>query len=500
MVGISAAVLLERRRPTTTLALLLALVFLPVVGLLAYFLLSRRRRRRSVQRGRRTIRPVESTRHLANLDRLPEDLSPTQRGLVRMALRSAASPLRRAHSATLLPVASAAFVAVKTAIEAAKVCIHLEFYIWRDDEVGRELTELLRKKAAEGLEVRVLYDDLGSFGLAPSHFSGLKEAGGEVAVFGKLRLRLRLLRSRLNFRNHRKIIVIDNAVGFVGGLNVGNEYFGPEAAREGWRDLFVELHGDVVIGLEAIFLEDWLASTGHVVALGGERAKQALGIDARKPARVRPWQRHLPAADALHAADPFTGLPETPMASTGPLLQIISSGPDVEVASAIGAQFSAAIASSLRRTYIATPYLVPDEPLLLILRTAALRGVDVRLLVPRPDKNDNALVAWASRSYYDELLGAGCRIFEYQPGMLHAKYLIADEVAAIGSANMDVRSFHINYEITAMFYDTALTSELADVFMGDLEHAIEVRPEQRKDLGIAQRLAENVARVLSPLL
>ena len=184
----------------------------------------------------------------------------------------------------------------------------------------------------------------------------------------------------------------------------------------------------------------------------------------------------------------------------GPLTQIIPSGPDLPVGGAIAGQFSAAIAAADERAYIATPYFVPDEPLMLILRTAALRGVDVRILVPCPRHNDSRLVAYASRSYYDELLQTGCRIFEYQPGMLHAKYVIADDVSAIGSANMDVRSFHINYEITAMFYDAQVTDELAKVYEADLLQASEVLAADRANPTLWSRLRENSARVLSPLL
>jgi cardiolipin synthase len=188
------------------------------------------------------------------------------------------------------------------------------------------------------------------------------------------------------------------------------------------------------------------------------------------------------------------------MVSRGPLVQVIPSGPDIPVADAIAAQFSAAIAQAQERAWMATPYFIPDEPLMLILRTAALRGVDVRLLVPHPLRSDNRLVAVASRSYYDDLLEVGCRVYEYEAGMLHAKYLIVDEVAAIGSANMDVRSFYINYEITAMFYDAVVASELAMVFAHDLDRAHEIRATERIALPLHQRMLENFARVLSPLL
>lgn len=502
VVVVTALVLLERRRPTATLALLFALVFLPVVGLLAYLVLSQQRvRRRLRQRQRRAIKPFEGTRNIANLEVIPSDLPSQQRGLVRLALQTAAAPLRRAERVQLLTHARQAFEAVEQAIVSATRSIHLEFYIWRDDATGRRFVELLTRKAREGVKVRVLYDHLGSLGLSSDHFSDLRRAGGEVEIFGRLRLPMRLGRSRMNFRNHRKIMTVDGAIGFVGGLNVGDEYFGAGAEDHGWRDLFVQFEGDAVIGLEATFLEDWLATTGQVIDLAGQRPARAAGVDARRPPPRRRWRsRENQRERKLREANPFAPLPDQPMSSAGPLVQVIPSGPDIPLASSVAAQFSASIASAQERAWIATPYLIPDEPLMLILRTAALRGVDVRILVPAPDKNDSQLVAFASRSYYDELLEVGCRLYEYTPGMLHAKYLIVDEVAAIGSANMDVRSFHINYEITAMFYDGRITSELADVFVADLENAHEVQAGARVALPFTTRLAEGAARVLSPLL
>ncbi len=492
---VSVVVLLERRRPTATLALVLAMLFLPVFGLLAYIGFSQRKvRRKRKERRRREIDPVADTEHVANIADPPEGLTKDQRGLVRLALQSTAAPLRRASAVRLLASADQAREAVLAAIEEAEQCIHAEFYIWRDDASGRAITAALAERARAGVQVRVLVDQLGSWGLEREHFKAVLDAGGELAVFGPVRVPIRLGRSRVNFRNHRKILTVDCSVGFVGGLNVGDEYFGSGSDTQGWRDLFVEIRGDAVLGLEATFLDDWLVTTGQVVDLHGRRPKGTQALDAR----VQPLQR-APRTE-LQRANPFTPEDGRPTVSQGPLTQVIPSGPDLPVAGAIAGQFSAAIAAADERAFIATPYFVPDEPLMLILRTAALRGVDVRILVPSPERNDSRLVAYASRSYYDELLLAGCRIFEYQPGMLHAKYLIADDVCAVGSANMDVRSFHINYEITAMFYDAQVTQDLTDVYEADLLQATEVSLDDRAAPSILERLRENSARVLSPLL
>jgi cardiolipin synthase len=499
-VAVVVVVVLERRRPTATLALILSMIFVPVAGLLVYLLFSRRRvRRRQRNRQRRAIDPLEGTRNLAVLDGLPAGLPERQRGLVRLALETAAAPLRRADRVTLLPSATEAYDALLEAIRGAERCVHLEFYIWKDDHVGRQVTALLTQRAAEGVDVRVLYDHVGSLGLATEHFTKLRQAGGHVAIYGRLRMPFRLRPSRVNFRNHRKLVTIDNRIGFVGGSNIATEYFG-EHGEGGWRDLMVRVEGDAVIGLEATFLEDWLASTGDVVDLAGKKPTKAEGVDGRKPARKRAWDANHPGEQALRDANPFAPMPEGPIASDGPLVQMIPSGPDLQIAASIQAQFTATVAAAQTRAWIATPYFIPDEPLMLILRTAALRGVDVRILVPTAEHNDQHLVALASRSYFDELLEVGCRIFEYLPGMLHAKYLIADEVAAIGSANMDVRSFFLNYEITAMFYDEPITDSLAAIFEEDLEQAREVTARDRLTTSLPSRFYESFARVLSPLL
>jgi cardiolipin synthase len=463
LVGI-LLVILERRHPRTTLAWVLAIILLPILGMLAYLLIGRRPYRRHVRRCRlRREAAAEAMSQLDRLDSLPDELRGPERGLVQLALRSAAAPLRRARDIELLGAGPATLDAICAAIEEAEQVVHLEFYIWRDDGAGRRLTALLARRAREGIQVRVLCDHVGSFGLPRKHFAELLDAGGEIAFFAPIFVPS-LRRLRTNFRNHRKLISIDRRVGFVGGLNVADEYLAERSDDSLWEDLFVRLEGSVVIGLETIFTEDWL--------------------DAR------------PDADESELR-----CDEPPVASADEqdaLVQVIASGPDARVETVIAAQFSAAIAQASWRCWIATPYLVPDEPLKLTLMTAAMRGVDVRLIVP--ERSDQWLVTMASASYFDTLIEAGCRIYNY-PHMLHSKYLLADDsVAAIGSANMDVRSFHLNYEVTAMFYDARVNRALAEVFERDLALARPIGVEERAQLPAWRHAAESVARVVAPLL
>jgi cardiolipin synthase len=362
----------------------------------------------------------------------------------------------------------ASFRAVVEALESAEHFAHLEFYIWRDDASGRAIRDVLVGLARRGVRVRVLCDHLGSFGLPRRHFAPLIDAGGEVAFFAPIH-GASVRRIRANFRNHRKLISVDQRLGFVGGLNVAHEYLGGTGGEPVWRDLMLRIEGDAVLGLETIFAADWL--------------------DARGPdAEPELWEAEVRTARRRMEGE----------GSKGPLVQLIASGPDAPVTASISAQLGAAIAVAQRRCWIATPYLVPDDALMLTLQTAAMRGVDVCLLVP--GQSDQWLVSMASASYYDALLESGCRIFEY-PTMIHSKMMIIDDaLAAIGSANMDVRSFHLNYEVTAMLYDAGVNADLARLFQRDVAEASAVQSETRARLSPWRSVAEAFGRVLSPLL
>lgn len=482
----AATILIERRRPTTTLTWILVLIVLPPVGLLFYWLIGRRKVRRSQRaRRRQALLPTQATAAMAKLEASPVDLSPQLRGLIHLALQRSAAPVRRADRVELLPVPNDAFLAMEAAIRAARHRIHMLFYIWRDDSTGERMLELLCERARAGVKVRLMYDDFGAIGTPLRHFRKLEQAGGEVARYAPLRLRFFRPRARLDFRNHRKLLCIDGEIGFTGGLNIADEYRGTTRAGRIWSDLWLQMTGDAVIGLEAVFVEDWLTATDELIELSSD----------------------LPEFEAV-SRPPMIGRPSTPMRSTGPLVQVIPSGPDQRPSrfgddnvSVIAASFVAAIGCALERVWITTPYFIPDDAITQILCATALRGVNVEILVPNLRDNDNRLVALAARSYYDALLDAGCKIWEYRPGMLHAKYMVVDEtLAVVGSANMDVRSLYLNYEVTTMFYDRGVTRDLAQVFERDRAQALAVLMEDRLRLSLPGKFAEGFARVLSPLL
>jgi cardiolipin synthase A/B len=475
------SIVLERRRPTATLAWILVLVLLPVVGLVAYLLIGRRKARRHRRsRRRRELRPTEATAAIANLQASPVDLPPQITGLLRLALRRAAGPVRRADEVEFLSRADDPFAALEQAIAAAEHRIHVQFYIWRGDDTGKRMIELLAERARAGVKVRLLYDEVGSLSTPLRHFEPLRAAGGQVARYGAVRLRFARPSGRLDFRNHRKLVCIDGKLGFTGGINIGDEYRGTTRSGRVWTDLLARMSGDAVLGLEAVFIEDWLTATDELVELHSD----------------------LPDVPARSMVE----RPVAPMVSTGPLVQIIPSGPDQapdghdDNASVIAATFVAAIGTAFERVWIVTPYFIPNEALTLILQTAALRGVDVKILVPNVSDNDRRFVGLAARSYYDELLSAGCKIFEYSPGMLHSKYMVIDDVALIGSANFDVRSLYLNYEVTAVFYDHAVAQALAKVFDEDVRHGRKIGLADRANVPLRWRFAEGLARILSPLL
>jgi cardiolipin synthase len=351
------------------------------------------------------------------------------------------------------------FAAVEEAIRGARHHVHLESYIFEPDLVGTHLRDVLVERALAGVEVRVLCDAVGSRHLGRRFLSPLRAAGARFAWFGPVslaRLRLRLF----NFRTHRKIVVVDGAVGFTGGVNVHDEESAAARGARAWRDTHVRIEGAVVRWLQLVFLENWSYATGQG-----------------------------PTGPAY--------FPEVPDEGAHPV-QILASGPD-EPWRAIHKLYFAAIAMARERVLVATPYLVPDEAMLTALTTAALRGVDVQILVPR--RSDSRTATAAGRSYFEELLVAGVRVFEYTPGMMHAKTLVVDGFfAAVGTANMDSRSFRLNYEVTSVCYDAAGATALAEVFAGHLHKAREVDRGALANDKLYHRLAQAGARLFAPLL
>ncbi|HEY3802385.1 MAG TPA: cardiolipin synthase [Kofleriaceae bacterium] len=455
-VSINSLVIVMQRRPAaSTIAWLMVLTFLPFVGLGIYMIigpleLRRRRRRRTI-----SARIVdEGVRGLARLD---DEAEHHQLAMVSIGLGGA--PPLLAESVELYFDGTSAYAAIFDAIRGATDHVHAAYYIWDPDTIGTELRDLLVEKAKAGVRVRVLLDGTGSSDLGHSFLKPLRDAGASVAWFNPIRLRS-LRGRRADFRMHRKIVVCDGATGFTGGMNVADV----QSARFGpayWRDTHMRLTGAAVWPLQRTFFEDWYFAAEELIAI--------------TVATVPP-----PAHQGTH------------------LVQIVASGPDTLSASIQKVVFTA-INQATRRLWLTTPYFVPDDPLLTALSTAALRGVDVRVLVPK--KGDSRLVDMAARSYFPELLETNVRVYEYLPRFIHAKTIVCDdEVAVVGTANFDNRSFHLDFELIAVLFGAGANQRLAAQYELDLADAKELGRADLLAMPFVQRLGQASARLLSPLL
>ena len=455
-------ILLQRRAPVATLSWLLSMTVLPVLGLAVYYFLGPRRLKR--QRMRRMLSRRKS-RVRASVTRLRQKVPDAPQHLdqvVKLVAASAHSPVSTATRVEFLVGGAATFDSIVQAVLQAEQSVHLEYYIFEPDHTGMRLLDALVQQARAGVHVRLLVDALGSKALGRKHYAPLLEAGGEFAFFHPTRFGRRV-RPVINFRSHRKIVVVDGRIGYTGGVNI-TDAEDKRRDPEAYHDVHVRLEGAVVNWLQAVFLEDWA---------------YALDYQRKKTPHQRDWPALLP------------DLPEGPQ-----VVQIMASGPDSNM-EAIHRVHVASIHAAQQRVWLTTPYFVPTEAAMLALTNAALRGVDVRVLVPQ--RSDSRLVTAAARSYFDELIACRVKVFEYHASMLHSKTMLVDDmVGIIGTANFDNRSFRLNYEVCAVIYGPEFAQQLAQQFEVDMAHAQCVtyaRPQH-----FLQRLGDSVARLCSPLL
>lgn len=448
-------IVLQKREPAATLSWLFGLALLPFVGLIVYYLFGPQR----IQRQQRRRARSRCQRDLAE-----DEASCADDAFSALLENSSGFPPSTATRVDLLVDGGQTYESLIEAIGQAQRHVHAEYYIFAADRSGAAVRDALIAAARRGVKVRLLLDALGSgFGLRAGWFRGLTDAGGEVRWFHRLRLWRFWRKPWLNLRSHRKIVVIDGHIGFTGGINV-TEDEDDRRRRDAYRDLHLRLEGRIVRSLQQLFVEDWTYAG---------RQRNGLLEPALDPAEPR----------LEHGATPA---------------QLVASGPDDRWES-IHRAWVSAIHGARTRLWLATPYFVPGEAALMALTSAAMRGVDVRLIIPR--RSDSLLVTWAARSYFDELAPAGVRIFEYGPRLLHSKaMLVDDEQAIIGSANFDQRSFRLNFEAAVCLRDAAICSELEQVMRSDLESAVEVEPKAWRERPFWRRLPEAFARLMSPLL
>lgn len=453
--GVIAIIISENRNPLKSLPWLIVLVLAPVAGLFLYFFFGQNlsKRRNISRRARKQLDArIEAG---ARLDRPqpPDPFRPLERLLT---VTAHAAPYYGSRFEVYADGCSK-MSALLQAIAAARHHIHLQYYIIEEDRTGSRLRDALLRKAREGVEVRILYDDVGSRGVGKRFFESMRREGIEVRPF--LHVQFPRFTSKVNYRNHRKIAVIDGRVGFLGGMNIADRYlYGNELGP--WRDTHFRIEGGGVAGLQASFLNDWYATTRRRIT---------------DKAYYPPCELDEPN-----------------------ILQILPSGPLGKWRTLLQAT-CLAVSRARRRIWIETPYYLPTEALNNALQTAALAGLDVRLLLPL--HSDSKAVELAVHSYLDDMLRAGVRVCFHTAGFLHAKVLVIDdELAVIGSANMDFRSFEHNFEVSAFVYDRPLVARLSRLFERDLAQSRRLQPAEWFRRPRLRRFAESLMRLFSPLL
>ncbi len=466
-------IIYDTRNTAKALAYLLLTIFIPVVGMAFYFSFGINYRVRKMY-SKKLIQDDGMARKLeenilrysqSTFDKSDDDVR-SNRELAVLLLRDNLSPLTSNNDVKLLVNGEQKFPEVLRALREAKDHIHMEYYIYENDGIGREIEAILVEKVKEGVTVRFIYDDFGCSGIRKNLVRRLREAG--VQAFPFHRVVFIALANRLNYRNHRKIIVVDARVAFVGGINVSDRYINgtSEAHKKKlfWRDTHIRVEGPGVLYLQYLFLCDWNFS----------------------------------ARDSLAPDSTLFPPPASYPALGDKVVQMAASGPDSDMPTILFALLQA-INLATEEILITTPYFIPGESLLDALAVAAMGGVSVKLLVPRV--SDSLLVNAAARSYYDDLLHAGVEVYMYNRGFIHAKTLVTDsKVAVVGTANMDYRSFDLNFEVSAIIYDSDFACELRDVFYQDLEYADRVDPEAWYARPLYKKMLEKTARLVSPLL
>ncbi len=463
--AVGLVIFFENRSPQRTLSWLLVLAFLPVVGLILYLYFGRSPVRHDIfkKMSHRDIAPLRKKLEKAKgasdvLYNNAVELSDKER-LYRIISAISPSYVTLNNRCRVLNNGTEKFPTVFEAIEQARHHIHLEYFIVNNDRMGNELKKRLIEKARQGVNVRFLYDGLGSRRLGKDYLNELTGAGVSAAAF--IPLTIPVPNTWVNYRNHRKIVIVDGQVGYLGGLNVGDEYLDGGDRFPFWRDTHLEIRGDALDILQGVFISDWQFTTGEIIE---EKAY----------------------------------FPDRGYVGNEPV-QIAASGPDGNWEAIHHAYFTA-IATARERVYITTPYLILDDSIATALKAAALGGLDVKVIFPgMPDSH--RIVHWASRSYFAELLRAGVKIYLYQKGFVHAKTLTVDsQVAVIGTANMDMRSFYYSFEINAFAYVESIARQMEEDFRKDLEECTPVLLEEFLNRSVYTRFKESGSRLLSPLL
>lgn len=462
-------IFLERRDAGATWAWIMVLTFIPILGFILYLLFGRNLRKRKMfqwdERKKLGIEQVLASQLLqisSNQLRTTNKVIKKNQDLIYMNLFNNDAVLTENNKVDIYTDGNKKFSQLLADINQAKKSIHLQYYIFKNDGIGSKLINALVKKAEEGVEVRLLYDELGSRTLRKKAFKKLKAAGGQVAVF--FPSKFHLINFRLNYRNHRKLAIIDGNIGYIGGFNVGDEYLGLNAKFGYWRDTHLRIIGTAIYAIQTRFILDWNQAAPH--------------------------------HEISYSPDYFPRKTDEIIGNVG--MQIVSSGPDSEWEQ-IKNGYIKMITAAKESVFIQTPYFIPDASLLDTLRIAALSGIDVKIMIP--NKPDHMFVYWATYSYIGEMLKAGAKVYIYENGFIHAKTLMIDrQITSVGTANIDMRSFRLNFEVNAFIYSKQIADVLTDGFLEDMKLSTQLTLDKYSKRSLYIRFKESFSRLLAPIL
>lgn len=455
-VSIIVVVLSENRNPVKSLAWVTVLLLLPMVGIILYLFFGRniQNTRKLSRRNRRRLKKREA---VPQVDLRRMDLSSESIQQIGLGKALTGAPFYPGNEVKVYTGGAEKFADLKADLKAAAKYINIQYYIFENDHIGNEIADILIERALAGVTVRVIYDHVGSFTVKNRFFRRMRAAG--IQVFPFFEVTFPQLGTRINWRNHRKLCIIDGHTGYLGGMNIADRYINGGKKFASWRDTHVRVKGPVVAALQYSFAVDW-----HFMG------------------------------QPLIEETVLTGHDQCGTVAA----QLLTSGPTSQWSS-VALMFHKAIANAKRRVYIQTPYFLPTDALLKDLTTAALSGVDVRIMIPR--RSDSVLLNYASASYVTECLRAGVKFYFYNAGMLHAKTIIVDdEFVTIGSTNFDFRSFEHNFEGNLCFYSKEFARQMLDIYRNDLRHCERVVPAKWRSRPLPRRAVESVVRLLSPIL
>jgi len=486
-VVVAVWLILENRSPQSTFAWLFLLLLFPIIGVLIYFFVGRGvyafsredelMRQALGMEDEQVIATFRTGQQRAIAQLAQRDPELYQEKLLNLVLNNTSSLFSDHNEVALLQNASEKYPRLLADIRAAHHAIHMAYYIWEEDKFTIELKDLLLQKADEGCQIRILVDAQG-LAVSRGYLREMRAGGIQMYTYYNFLAPFKL--HTVSYRNHRKIVIIDNAIGYMGGLNMSQEHLDGGKHFDSWRDTHLRIEGEVVQILQGIFLTSWYNTTDEK-------------LDAVRYMAAEPEPAIQPnAAEPEPAVQPNTAVPYLP-------IQITTSGPDSKWR-AIRQLYFLMIMAAKQHLYIQSPFFIPDESILEALKAAALAGVDVKLMFA-PRGTSYSIPYWAANTYFVDVVKAGARVFLYQKGYFHPKTVSVDStVCSIGTANMDIRSFSINYEVNAIIYDKKIAQQLEADFENDLEDCIEFTVADYESRNVLRHVRDSLSRLASPLL